>query len=147
MKRSEVREFIRSGVELLSPSTQFNNGRLSEFKSESDKTFPYIWLETLQPSTSIPNEGNAPIDDWTISIHVAKQDTLDSIPVQYEQIVDECDEIAQKLINKFNNIVSGYQLVKLSGITRVPFYKIGAEPMTGVILGFTLNAPDTTNLC
>lgn len=147
MTRSEVRTFINAGVSLLSPATQFNAGRISEFNSEPNKEFPYVWAETIEANTSIPIEGQAPIDDWNIVLHIAKLDKPDSAPAAYEALIDTCDGIAQQLVKNYNDIVSGFNLVKLSGITRRPFVKKGSDPYTGVILTLNLNAPDTTNLC
>lgn len=146
MKRSEVRDFIESGVEALSPSMPFNSGRITEFNSARDNEYPFVWLESLSTDTEILEQG-LPYDNWQIVIHIAKKDTRGSSPKEYEAVVDSCDEIGQQLVKQYNNLVTGYSLVTLEGVTRDPFIHKQADDTSGVILSFTLRAPDTTNLC
>lgn len=148
MKRSEVRSFIESGVTALNSegvTLQFDNGRVTEFNSDRSNTYPFAWLEPLNTSPEIIN--SVPYDNWEIIIHIAQKDAPDSVQSQYEGIVDTCDEIGQKLVKKFNDVVSGYKLVTIQNISRIPFYKKHADCLSGVVLSFTLNVPDTTNLC
>lgn len=156
MKRSEVRTFLKSGADAI--PVHFDAGRLTEFNSMKDKGYPFAWLETLEPASDFGGSGATLIDDWDVAIHIGKIDKLDSVQDQYEAIVDECDFIAQKLINQYNLILSEstaisqtlrdlYKLVSLSSFRREPFYKKHADVVTGVILTFNLNAPDKTNVC
>lgn len=146
MKRSEIRTLIQSAVDEVSGAYRFNSGRITEFNSNRSNEYPFVWLEPLQVATEI-TENQLPIDDWECIIHIAQKDAMDSKPEQYEAIVDECDYIAQKLLNKINNVVNGYKLLTLTGITRVPFIHKQADDTSGVILSFTINLPDTTNVC
>lgn len=146
MTREEVRAFIKSGFEALSKVVPFGNGRLTEFNSHRSNTYPSGWLESLSATTAL-TESNLPYDDWNIVIHIAEKDFAGSKPEQYEAIVDRCDLIAQQLVKKYNAIVTGYKLVTLSSIERNPFIHKQADDTTGVILSFTLTAPDTTNVC
>jgi hypothetical protein len=146
MKRSEVRAFIKSGVDAIAPSIPFNSGRISEFNSERSNEYPFIWLESLSSSVELLDSG-LPYDAWSIALHIAKKDAAGSSPAEYETIVDQCDFIGQQLVKQYNAIVSGYTTVTLDGITRDPFIHRHADDLTGIILSFTLNAPDTTNLC
>ena len=148
MTRSEVRDFIESGVTLLNEagtSLEFGNGRLSELNSNRSNNYPKAWLDPLNVSTDLIN--SMPFDNWAIVLRVAKLDAADSKPEQYEAIVDTCDAIAQSLVKKYNDVASGYKLVTISDIAREPFIKRQADNTSGVILSFTLTAPDTTNLC
>lgn len=148
MKRSEVRSFVESGVNLLNEEgtiLQFDNGRITEFNSSRSNEYPFAWMEPLNTSPEIIN--SVPYDNWEVIIHIAQKDAPDSVQSQYESIVDSCDEIGQKLTKKFNDVVSGYKLVELLGVSRVPFYKKHADCLSGVILSLTIKAPDTTNLC
>lgn len=145
MKRGEVRSFLKEGVDSLAPVLQFNAGRLSEFNSEFNKEYPYCWNYNLQPSTDLRN--SLPLDAWAVTIRIAKLDKPDSLPEQYELIVDACDYIAQQLIKKYNDVLADSKLVTISGISRVPFYKQHSDCLTGVDLTFTLNVPDKTLLC
>jgi len=145
MTREQVRTFIESGINLLSTNLQFNSGRISEFNSEPDKSMPYAWLESLSVTTDIPKQ--TPIDNWSVIIHIAQKDLMDSLPVRYEAIVDQADYIAQQLQKKYNAEVSGFKLITMDGISREPFIKKHADCLTGVIFSFSLIAPDTANLC
>lgn len=146
MTRAEVRNFIESGINTLSPVVGFGSGRISEFNSTLNKSYPFAWLESLSNNPDIV-VGVSTTDNWEVIIHIAKQDKVDSTAAQYEAIVDECDYIAQQLQKAYNEDVSGYNLVTLTGISRIPFIKKHTDPSTGVILSFTLSGPDTTNLC
>lgn len=146
MKRSEVRDFIEAGVDALTPAIGFNSGRISEFNSVRSNDYPFVWLESLSSGVELLDSG-LPYDGWNIAIHIAKKDAAGSKPEEYERIVDECDYIGQQLVKQYNNIVSGYTTVTLDNISRDPFIHRHADDLTGIILSFTLNAPDTTNLC
>jgi hypothetical protein len=146
MTRSEVRNFIKRGVDALSMGVGFGSGRLSEFNKERSLLFPYAWLESLEVSPTILDNG-LPFDTWSINLHIAKADKQDSGAEEYEAIIDECDVIAQKLIHKYNNEVSGYNLVTIDGYSRIPFIKAHSEILTGVLLSFTINSPDTMAVC
>lgn len=146
MKRSEVREFIESGVEALTPAIGFNSGRISEFNSERGNDYPFVWLESLSAGVELLDSG-LPYDGWNIAIHIAKKDAAGSKPEEYERIVDECDYIGQQLVKQYNNLITGNHLVTLESISRDPFIHRHADDLTGIILSFTLNTPDATNLC
>lgn len=146
MKRSEVRAFIEAGIEQLSPVIGFGSGRISEFNSDRSREYPFVWLESLSTGVTLTDSG-LPFDDWNIALHIAKKDSADSIEIQYEPMIDDCDFIGQKLINFYNNEIEGYQKSTITGISRVPFVKRNADILTGIILSFTLSAPDVTNIC
>jgi hypothetical protein len=146
MKRTEVKEFIQSGIDELGIAIDFGTGRISEFNSDRSRTYPCIWMEPLETKVNISASG-LPYDDWSVVLHIAKKDAADSKPEDYEALVDSCDEIAQQLAKKYNDIVSGYKTATLSGISRKPFIKKNADELSGVILSFSLKAPDSTNWC
>lgn len=146
MKRMEVKAFIKSGVDALTPSVRFNTGRVTEFNSQRSNDYPFIWLESIG-NTGDFTTNQMPIDDWAPVIYIAKKDATDSSVEQYEEIIDQCDEIAQRLKYQLNQVVDGYKLVTLSGFTREPFVKKFADCLSGVIMSFTINSPDQTNVC
>lgn len=145
MKRSEVRAFIRSGVNALSQATEFGSGLITDFNSIREHQYPTVWQRVAPVKPEMTT--SAPVDSWSIVLTIGKKDLLESAPETYEEIIDECDEIAQKLTYKYRNIVSGYKLVTLEDFTRTPFVKKHADCITGVELTFTLVATDTTNVC
>jgi len=145
MTREEVRNFLGLGIDLLTDVT-YGSGRVSEWNSDRNRTYPMCWIAQIDVTTELANLV-LPIDDWAIEIHIAKKDATDSIEEQYEALVDDCDYMAQQLIRYYNQVVSGYKLVTLSSVSRTRFVKKNADCLTGVVLSFTLTAPDTTNLC
>lgn len=140
MTRAEIKEFIQSGAEYF--NIPFETGRITEFNSSRSNTYPFIFLETIPVSTSLSN--SIPTDTWTIRLHIAYKDSMDSKMDQYESLIDKADEKAQKLIKRYNDILTNYNLVTLTSITRVPFIKKHADCLTGVILGFSLVIQDVT---
>jgi hypothetical protein len=146
MKRTEVKDFIQAGINALDAGIAYSIGRISEFNSNRTLSYPHTNLSPLQVSTSITDSG-LPYDAWTVTLDIGKKDAPDSSSDQYETLVDECDEIAQELIKKYNDIVSGYKTVTITGISRDPMIKKNADCITGVTLKFTINAPDNSNWC
>src|SRR5258705_8621246 len=108
MKRSEIREFVRSGVVALFPTVGFDSGMLSDFNSQRDNIYPKVWLESPDTQTDYP--ASAPIDDWSLKLYIASLDKVDSAPDVYEDLVDQADFIAQKLLYELRNIIEGYKL-------------------------------------
>lgn len=148
MTRKEVRAFLEAGVNELTPALDFGSGRVSDFNPVSAKSggFPRVWQVIAPVSSEQPAQ--APVDNWEIELLIAGKDDMGSVPEQFELIIDDCDEIAQKLVYIYRNIVDGYKLVTMSGVVREPFVKLnGAAVMSGVSLKFTLVAPDQTNVC
>lgn len=134
MKRSEIRAFIKSGVDTLSPKITFNSGRITEFNSNRSNEYPYVWLESL--SGGDPSE--AVEQTWNVAMHIAKLDKADSSPEQYEALIDECDEIAQRLVIQYRNQLNGSNRLVIGDATRDPFIHKHADDTTGVILTFTI---------
>lgn len=145
MKRNEIREFIRLGVVALTPSLEFDSGLLTDFNSERSNIYPKVWLESLEVDTTIPV--SAPVDTWPIKLYIARKDSMDSKPSQYEDHVDHADFIAQKLIYQYRNVVEGFKLVEIIGEKREPWIKKNADCLTGVVLTFDLKATDATDFC
>lgn len=146
MTRAEVRAFLKAGVDALTPVLEFGSGLITDFNIIPDKTLPQVWQETAPVGgTNPPNA--VPLDDFEIRLHIAVMTSMDAAPEQYEPLIDECDLVAQKLMGQYNAIISGYKLVTISRRVRTPFVKKFAHCMVGVLLTFTLNAPDKTNVC
>ena len=146
MKRSEVRAFIKSGIDALAQTIQFNSGRITEFNSDRDNEYPFVWLVSPRDATDY-NIGAAPTDNWNIELHIAKKDHAGSKPEEYEAIIDECDEIARALMNQYRNSLTGGSLVTIDSSDRNPFHHKHADDTTGVILTFTLVGPDNEPIC
>lgn len=149
MKRSEIRTFIEAGVTAVDSSMDFGSGRLTEWNSNRSNEYPGVWWESDQSLSSEIVNHTLPTDSWPIRVHIGMKDAMASSAQEYDELVDHCDVIAQKLIRQYSQILESqnYNLVTVSGISREPFIKKHADCITGVILSFTLNAPDTTDLC
>lgn len=145
MKRSEVRTFIREGVESISPSLTFSEGLITDFNADVSRTLPTVHHILETNDTELTQ--SAPSDSWRIQLLIANLDKQDSAADVYEDIVDHCDEVAQKLIYKYRNIIEGYKLVTMDAINRRKFVKKHATCLTGIELTFNLHAPDKTNVC
>ena len=147
MTRTEVRAFLKAGVDALDPVLEFGSGLITDFNAKPDKTHPQVWQE-LRPVEGTNPPRQAPVDDWEIRLHIAiGHNQLDVPESIYEDVIDTCDLVAQKLMLQYNSIVSGYKLVSLTDRKRTPFAKKHAHVMSGVILEFTINAPDKTDIC
>lgn len=147
MTRTEVRAFLKAGVDALDPVLEFGSGLITDFNAKPDKTLPQVWQE-LRPVEGTNPPTQAPIDEWDIRLHIAVGHMQQDVSTaEYEDIIDTCDLVAQKLMYQYNAIVSGYKLVSLKDRTRTPFAKKHAHVMSGVLLAFTINAPDKTDIC
>lgn len=147
MKRSEVRIFIRDGVNSITPVLEYSEGLITDFNSQRSNQYPGVHLVLDETNTEIP-ETTMPLNDsWPIFLLIANIDKLDSSSDVYENIVDKCDEVAQKLIYKYRAIIDGYKLVTIEGIKRKRFIKKYADCLTGIELTFDLKNQDQTNVC
>lgn len=145
MKRSEVRTFIKEGVNAISPVLTFSEGQITDFNADVSRGLPTVHLVLEDNDTELSE--SAPSDTWKIKLLIANLDRMDSYSAVYEDIVDHCDEAAQKLIYKYRNVIDGYKLVTMDGINRKKFIKKYASCLTGIELTFNLHAPDKTNVC
>ena len=155
MRREDIRAFLKAGADAI--PTYFESGRLTEFNSMPNKSYPFAWLESLEVDTDFSEAGGL-IDAWAVKIHIAKLDKIDSLADAYEGIIDECDHIARQLLWQYNVILYGattttaanktlYKLIQLSNVSREPFVKKHADCVTGIELSFTLTTPDQTDVC
>lgn len=140
MKRSEIKEFIESGAKYF--ETPFATGRISEFNSSRSNTYPFIFLETLQVDTDL--SFSIQTDNWVVRLHLASKDAPDSKMSQYEKLIDDADYLAQRLIRRYNDVLTNYNLVTLTGVSRTPFIKKHADCLTGVLLQFILTIQNTS---
>ena len=146
MKRSEVRAFIKKGVNAITPVLTFSEGLITDFNvGVVNQKLPTVHHILESNDTELTE--SAPSDSWKIRLLIANLDRVDSAADVYEDIVDHCDEVAQKLVYKYRNIIEGYKLVTMDGINRKKFVKRYASCLTGIELTFNLNAPDKTNVC
>jgi len=146
MTRKQINDFVASAVLAINPQMSYGRGRLSEWNSIRSNEYTSVWNETYGSDGEI-TELALPIDGWSLRIHVGKLDKPGSSPEEYEAIVDEADEIAQKLVFQMNNVISGYKLATISGFSRTPFIHRNADNVTGILLTLTIIDPATTSRC
>lgn len=147
MKRSEIRDFLKDGVSKINPQLHFYSGVITDWNKERGKLFPSTFYESLIEMTGEVINHLLPSDTYPVSLHIGKQDKLDSLPDQYETIIDDCDYIAQQLFRQYNQVITNHDRVSIEGYSREPFLKKGADCISGVILKFNLKGADTTKLC
>lgn len=147
MKRSEIRDFLKAGVNALTPVVEFGSGRLSEFASIRNHQYPSVWQNIKPVNTQLPDNA-APVDQWDIEILIAQKDTPDSVAEQYEHIIDDADFIAQKLIYLYRNVIDGYKKIVITDIVRTPFVKKNSpDCISGITLTFKMTVSDRTRIC
>ena len=141
MKRSEIRQFIKNGVNSIVPVLDYSEGQIADWNAQRSNIYPGVLLILETSDTDIP------IDTWNVKLIIANKDALDSTPDDYESIIDKCDEIAQRLVYKYRAIISGYKLLTIESIKRKKFIKKYADCLTGIELSFSLIGQDKTNVC
>ena len=145
MKRREIRSFLQKGVNEITPSVEFGSGLITDFNSIRNHSYPSVWQSIAPISVNLGN--SAPLDRWEIKLTIAQKDFMGSPPKTYEDIIDTCDEIAQRLTYLYRNVVEGYKKITMEDFRREPFVHQYADCLSGVDLTFTLISPDQTNVC
>ncbi len=147
MKRSEIRVFVRDGVNAMLPVLDFSEGQITDWNAQRSNQYPGVLSVIETTDTDILDTNSSPYDTWPIKIIIANKDALDSAPEVYEDIIDQCDFIAQKLVYKYRAIIQGYKLTTIESIKREKFIKKYADCLTGIELTFDLKNQDQTNVC
>ena len=144
MKRSEIRAFLKDGVDSLTPVLSYWDGELTDWNAQRDNRYPGI-LSILDTTESRYENNMSPLDSWPVRMLICKIDRLDSLPEVYEDIIDDCDLIAQKLMYYYRDNVSLHYVI--TNAARKRFIKKHADCLTGIELTFTLTGNDRTVVC
>ncbi len=144
MNRSEVRAFIKAGVDALEKVAEFRNGMISDFNSEPGKPYPYVWMESISRTEDVATNKQ---QTWNVVLHVAFKDAMDSKPEVYEGLKDKADAIAGQLCDIYDRGLRKSYLVTMPTRNIEPFHKRHADCLTGVILSFDLQTPSNTVFC
>ena len=131
---------------MILPTLEFGSGLITDFNAIRSHEYPAVWMN-ITPVSGTNSVYGAPLDVWDIELIIAQKDRMDSSPEEYEHIIDDCDEIAQKLMYNYNRQADGYKMVTLSDRNREPFVKKYADCLSGVVLSFKMTIPDQTNIC
>lgn len=152
MTRAELRTFLQSGVTALNTlypylDVSFGYGRISEFNSKRNHTYPLVWWESIVSDSVELANLILPIDSYQVRLHIAQLDKMDSVPSRYEELIDYCHNLARDLMYQYNLALADSDDIVISDITRTPFVKKNADDLSGVILAFTLKANDREQQC
>lgn len=142
MKRSEIRALLREGVDSLTPVLSYWDGELSDWNATRDNRYPGV-LSILETTDSKYEDNMSPLDNWPVRMLICKIDKMDSLPDIYEGIIDDCDEVAQKLVYYYRQNFK----YDLKSAARKRFIKKYADCLTGIELTFTLTGNDRTVVC
>lgn len=146
MKRSEIREFVRLGVVAIQqPSIEFHFGKYTDWNANRSNVYPCIFNPSLEVGTDYPV--SAPLDEWPIILYIAYKDKIDSKPEEYEDLIDQADNVAQQLMYRYRQIITGYTKTQILKSSRESWIKQNADLASGVILRFAVINTDQTNVC
>lgn len=148
MSHKKVRLYIENIARSLGDNVQFTYARASDFNVMRDKKYPFV---VLDPLTSTPEYSDTGIlfINWNVQLAFYEIDDASSDQDQYSSILDDMHELVMQFMARLNlseneasYTSSGFGIgdsAYPSGITMQPFIKVGADILTGWILGFSLN--------
>jgi hypothetical protein len=136
---------VEAATKALSNVAKFRSGVQSDFNSEKNKPYPYVWLESLSRSETVPN--GKKLEEWNVNIRIAYIDKMDSKPEAYEKLKDQADDIASKLCDIMDRGLHKSNLVTMPTRQINPFHKQHADCLTGVDLTFALVTPAGSVFC
>lgn len=156
MSHRSVVQLLKDTAEMLEDRMQFGYGRTSDFNVKRDKQYPFIWLDPLNasPTYSVNSTENY-IKSWSVRMLFYQLDSEDSVPKEYQTILDEMDIYVDKYINLLNQVYLKANErarvipdpIVITGITQDQFVKATADILTGWIVTFTLTVPDQFDYC
>lgn len=149
MSHKSVVALIQDTVSKLGDGIEFGHGRTSDFNIQGNKAKTIVWLDPLnaQPTYTVNGVSNFQ-KTWNINIIFYQKDTTDSLPKQYNHILDTTDTLVDKFVNLINLLDDDlYDFLVLSGINQQSFVKVTAHILTGWILTFNLTVPDSFDYC
>lgn len=151
MSHKGVRKLIEDVAKQLGDDIQYTYARTSDFNNLRDKRYPFISTDPLNsaPFFSVNNTHNY-TKRWSVQMAFYQLDNEASDQTQYAQILDEADDLVDQFINRLNLYAferPELDGILITGISQTPFIKATADILTGYILTFTLETPDTFNYC
>lgn len=151
MSHKGARTLIEDVSKQLGDDIQFTYARTSDFNNLRDKRYPFIALDPLSavPVFAVDNVRNY-VKRWSVQMAFYQLDSESSDQTQYAQILDEMDEYVDNFINRLNLYAferPETDEVLIINMSQTPFIKATADILTGYVLTFTLELPDTFNYC
>lgn len=151
MSHKGVRLLIEDVAKQLGDDIQFTYARTSDFNILRDKRYPFIALDPLTavPTFAVNNVSNY-VKRWSVQMAFYQLDYEASDQTQYAKILDEMDEYVDNFVNRLNLYAfhrAEVDEVIITAINQTPFIKATADILTGYLLTFTLETPDSFNYC
>lgn len=149
MSHKGIRLLIKDTAESLGDDIEFMYARTSDFdQAASSKRYPFINLDPLSaiPEYTINGVSNY-MKRWLCSMAFYGKDQADSVPEQYEKILDDTDALVDNFLNKLNFYSLQSDSIIISNVNQQPFVKATAAILTGFILTFQVQQSDQFNYC
>lgn len=151
MSHKGVRMLIEDVAKQLGDDIQYTYARTSDFNNLRDKRYPFISTDPLSsvPVFSVNGVSNY-TKRWSVQMAFYQLDNEASDQTQYSLILDEADDLVDQFINRLNLYAydrPALDDILITNISQTPFIKATADILTGYILTFTLETPDTFNYC
>jgi hypothetical protein len=148
MSHRSVRLLIEAAAKSLSDNIQFGYGRRSDFNQSGDKYYPYVWLLPLTATTVI---GETRTKTWSIVLVVINMDKSDSESKEFDCILDEMDDIVDKIVIRIDDwyrttddIVGS---LTITNVNQVSIIKEDADIHTGWLCTFQMTVSDDFDYC
>jgi hypothetical protein len=144
-----IRLLIQDVAQKLGDDIQFTYARTSDFNlTASNERYPAI---VLDPLSSIPeyvdNNVSNYMKRWVCSMAFYDKDQSDSVPAQYQEILDKMDDYVDKFVTILNFYSLNSDTIVVTSMNQQPFIKATAGILTGYILTFQIQQTDQFNYC
>ena len=153
MSHKGIRLLIQDAAKSLGDDIDFDFARTSDFNiTASEKRYPYIVLDTPSaiPEYSVDGVTNYS-KRWLCSMSFYGLDNEASTQEEYVQILDACDVLVDRFVNKLNFYQYSSEMnsdnILILNINQQPFIKTTSACLTGFILTFQVQVTDNFNYC
>lgn len=151
MSHRSVRQLIEAATKSLSDNIQFGYGRRSDFNQSGDKSYPYVWLLPLTASQIIPNTDQPRTKTWSVILVIINLDLSDSVTKELDLILDEMDDIVDKIIIRiddwYRNTDDITGSLTITNVNQVSIIKEDADIHTGWVCSFNMTVSDDFSYC
>lgn len=148
MSHRSVRLLIEAAAKSLSDDIQFGYGRRSDFNQSGEKSYPYVWLLPLTASQVI---GPTRTKTWSIVLVVINLDKSDSEHKEFDCILDEMDELADKIVIRIDDWYRSTEdivgTLSITNVNQVSIIKEDADIHTGWLITFQMTVSDDFEYC
>jgi len=144
-----IRLLIKDTAKGLGDDIEFEYGRTSDFNiTASSKRYPFINLDPLSaiPEYTVNGVSNY-MKRWLCSMAFYGKDQADSVPDEYEKILDDSDALVDKFLNNLNTYSLQADTIIISNVNQQAFIKTTAAILTGFVLTFQIQQTDQFDYC